>query len=182
VRFGVPFDIVPSGVEERAPEPGEVPASYAVALAREKARDVAGRLPGAAILGADTVVVVDGAILGKPEDPGDALRMLSLLRGRRHLVVTGVALQCGGWLTGSAAADVVMRDFGDDEARRYVATGEPMDKAGAYAVQGGGGRLVERVSGCYSAVVGLPLCLTADLLTRCGLLDSVPLGARCDHP
>ncbi|MBV9278996.1 MAG: septum formation protein Maf, partial [Chloroflexi bacterium] len=151
------------------------------ALASEKAEDVARRHPGATVLGADTVVVVDGAVLGKPEDPEDALRMLSLLRGRRHLVVTGVALYCGGWLTGSAAAEVIMRDFDDGEARRYVATGEPMDKAGAYAVQGEGGRLVERVSGCYSAVVGLPLCLTGDFLRHCGLLVSVPVGARCDH-
>lgn len=162
--------------------PGEDPAAYARLLARQKAEDVASRHPGRIVLGADTVVTVDGLSLAKPADASDAVRMLRVLRGRTHTVVTGVAL-CGRGKDGggAVAARVSMRQYSDDEIERYVATGEPMDKAGAYAVQGLGGALVERVVGCYPTVVGLPLCLTMALLRHCGLGTCVIPGARCDH-
>jgi septum formation protein len=181
-RFGLPFTVVPGRTVERAPTPGEDPAAYATALAREKVMEVARRhSDNAVILGADTVVAVDGAILGKPADASEAVRMLTMLRGRTHTVVTSVVVRCGTDHTGSVAAEVVMRDFSDAELQHYVATGEPMDKAGAYAVQGWGGQLVAAVKGCRETVIGLPLCLTYELLHRCGLLEEVPVSACCNH-
>jgi septum formation protein len=181
-RLGLPFAVVPGRTVERAPMPREDPASYAMALARDKVAEVSGRCSGnAVILGADTVVAVDGAILGKPADATDAVRMLSMLRGRSHTVVTSVVVRCASDHTGSVAAEVVMRDFTDAELAQYVATGEPMDKAGAYAVQGLGGQLVAAVKGCRETVIGLPLCLTCELLRSCGLLQELPPAACCNH-
>jgi septum formation protein len=129
------------------------------------------------VLAADTVVAIDGQILNKPVDSDDAIRMLRLLSGRRHEVTSAVVLQRGatrreGWVT----SPVVMPVIPEDEMRQYVATGEPMDKAGAYAVQGIGGRYVQTVEGCFNAVVGLPLCLVADLLAEA----EVTLRERAD--
>lgn len=174
--LGVPFEVVPSGVDEREPEPGEPPAAYSLSLAREKADAVSRGYPGDWVLAADTVVAVDGQILNKPTDPEDAVRMLRLLAGRRHEVTTAVVLQRDaarheGWVT----SPVVMPDIPEEEIRGYVATGEPMDKAGGYAVQGIGGRYVQRVEGCYNTVVGLPLCLVVELLGEAGV--EVPLPA-----
>ena len=178
-ELGLKFRVVPSAVVEREPLPGESPEEYAKALAREKATDVAAGHPTAVTLAADTVVAVDGHILGKPRDAGDAERMLRLLAGKTHAVVTAVCVRCGGHEHVEASpARVSMRPFTPEEARAYVATGEPADKAGAYAVQGRGGQLVDAVSGCYNAVVGLPLCLTTDLLRRCGLAVN---DHRCRH-
>jgi septum formation protein len=169
-RLGVDFEVVPSQVEEREPIPGEDSSAYALALAGEKAEAVARERPDDVVLAADTVVTLGGHILGKPQDEADALRMLGLLRGKRHAVVTAVAVCCGGTVrAGTVSATVAMKRFSDAEARRYVATGEPMDKAGSYAVQGKGGALVDAVEGCYNTVVGLPLCLTTDLLSACRL-------------
>jgi septum formation protein len=177
-RLQIPYSVVPSGVEEREPKIGEEPAAYALALAREKVEAVASRYPDDVVLAADTVVAVDSHILGKPADQADALRMLSLLCGRVHVVVTGVVVVCGGRReSGASSARVRMRSATDQELRAYIATGEPMDKAGAYAVQGMGGRLVENVTGCYNAVVGLPLRLSADLLHRCG--SEIPAPNCC---
>lgn len=175
-RLGVAHTVQPSNVAERRPAPGEDPAAYAESLAREKAAAVAALRPGSIVIGADTVVAAGGEIFGKPADATDALRMLRKLRGRRHVVVTGVAVVCGGQtVTESLSATVVMRDTSDDELRAYIATGEPMDKAGAYAVQGTGGALVAEVLGCYSTVVGLPLRLVANLLSsHCGLRIANP--------
>lgn len=164
------------------PRPGEDPAMYAGELALQKACDVASRNRDATVVGADTVVAVDREILGKPEDSADALRMLRLLRGRSHLVATAVATICGGEvISGVSTAIVRMRDVSDAELNSYIATGEPTDKAGAYAVQGLGGSLVEEVQGCYNAVVGLPLALTAELLGKCGFAPdfSTPCCASC---
>lgn len=164
----------PSRISEDPP-PG--PAREAVlALALAKARAVA-RAPGlglpAVVLGADTEVVWEGALLGKPRDPADAARMLKLLRGRVHEVVTGVALvEAGGDREASEAVvtRVRMSGYSDEEIEAYVETGEPFDKAGAYAVQGLGGRLVAEVDGCFTNVVGLPLTTTRRLLERWGQL------------
>lgn len=168
-RLDIEFEVRPSGVEERDPEPGEDPARYALSLAREKAGAVSRANPDDWVLAADTVVAIEGEILNKPLDTEDAMRMLRLLSGRRHEVTSAVVLQQGrtrreGWVT----SPVVMPMIPQEEMRRYVATGEPMDKAGAYAVQGIGGRYVQTVEGCFNAVVGLPLCLVADLLAEAG--------------
>ncbi len=145
-----------------------------IAVALDKARAVARRWSGpAVVLGADTEVVLDGALLGKPADAADAMRMLRALRGRSHEVITGVALvesPAGREETAAVATRVTMTGVTDEEIAAYVATGEPLDKAGAYAVQGLGGRLVSSVDGCYTNVVGLPVETTRRLLQRFGLL------------
>lgn len=177
----VPFQVMPSQVDERAPQSGEDPASYVLELARLKAEGVSGRRPEDLVLAADTDVSVDGRILGKPADPDDALRMLQLLRGRTHEVTTAVVVRCAGVeRAGLRTARVTMRAFCDDEARAYIATGEPMDKAGGYAVQEFGGSFVDAVEGCYNAVVGLPLCLTVELLRESGLAVAAP-DSVCRH-
>jgi septum formation protein len=174
-RLGLPFEVRPSGIAE--PLAAAVPAStLATTLARAKAADVAGRLRAAGeaalVLGADTLVVLDGQPLGKPTSRSDARAMLRALRGRGHDVVTAVVLRDAAAereLTEAVVSRVLMRDYTDGEIDAYVATGEPDDKAGAYAVQGRGGHLVGRVDGCYTNVVGLPLRTTARLLRAFGL-------------
>ena len=152
------------------------PAAAAVAaVARDKARAVAREWTGgpAVVLGADTEVVLDGRYLGKPRDAADAARMLRELRGRTHEVVTGLALvdaPSGREETLAVTTRVTMIDAGAEEIAAYVATGEPLDKAGAYAVQGLGARLVARVDGCFTNVVGLPVETTGRLLKRWGLV------------
>lgn len=181
-RFNIPYRVQASRVEEREPEVGEDPAEYALALAVEKAEAVASSHPDDIVLAADTVVAVDSRILGKPANETDALRMLRMLRGRSHLVVTGVVAGCGGrWQSGVASACVRMRMASDQELESYIASGEPMDKAGAYAVQGIGGGFVDDVRGCYNAVVGLPLALTSNLLRHCGVdAPEIPCCPSCD--
>jgi septum formation protein len=168
-QAGYHFQVEASSVEESR-RPGEDAIRFATRLAREKAEEVFSRHPSPAeavtVLGADTVVVCDGEVMGKPVDASDAARMLLLLSGRTHQVVTGVAVV---WASGSAevAAEltqVTMRTLSPQEVSDYVAGGEPMDKAGAYAIQGYAGRWIPRISGCYFNVVGLPLALVASLL------------------
>lgn len=180
-RLHLPYSVEPSGVLERDSEPGEGPAEYSLALATQKAGAVASRRPADVVLAADTVVAVDSQILGKPADEADALRMLRLLRGRTHTVVTGVVVAHGGQREfGVVSARVRILNASDEDLRAYIATGEPMDKAGSYAVQGIGGRLVGDVTGCYNAVVGLPLALTAELLQHFGVqVPSIVCCAFC---
>jgi septum formation protein len=165
--------VQPSRVAEVHP-PG--PAEVAVAaVALDKARAVAREWTGgpALILGADTEVVLDGRYLGKPRDAADAARMLRELSGRTHEVVTGLALvdaPSGREETLAVTTRVTMIDAGAEEIAAYVATGEPLDKAGAYAIQGQGARLVSRVDGCLTNVVGLPVETTRRLLKRWGLV------------
>ena len=169
-RLGVPFAVQPSRIEENA-APGP-PEAALIGLARAKALAVAAGLPREGgrtiVLGADTEVVLDGALLGKPRDEADAVRILTRLRGRTHEVITGLALvEVGGAgreATSAVVSRVTMRDYGDEEMAGYVATGEPFDKAGAYAVQGLGSRLVARVDGCLTNVIGLPITTTRRLL------------------
>ena len=164
---------MPSAVRETVPP--HTPASrVATDLALAKARDVAAGLgPGVVVLGADTLVVLDGRPFGKPASPDEARAMLAALRGRAHEVVTGVAVlettAPRREVAEAVISRVVMRDYPAAELEAYVATPEPYDKAGAYAVQGGGGRLVARVEGCYTNVVGLPVRTTARLLRAFGL-------------
>ena len=153
------------------PQPGEDPIAYVTRLAREKAETVSRRIaePSAVVLGADTTVVIDGLILGKPESPDDAARMLRQLSGRTHHVMTGVAVVTGEGanvqaLVAAETTAVEFRSLSQREIDDYVATGEPMDKAGGYAIQGRAARWIPRIHGCYFNVVGLPLALVSSLL------------------
>jgi septum formation protein len=168
-RAGVRFEVRPPAVEE-TPLPGEPPRALAERLAREKALDVAralGPRPSRLVLGADTIVVLEDHVLGKPRDPEHAVTMLCRLLGRSHRVVTGVALVESAELrvrTLAVESRVTMRAAEEHEVRAYVATGEPLDKAGAYAAQGEGRRFVLGIEGSESNVIGLPLEETLALL------------------
>ncbi len=162
--LGIPVLVqVPDVLERRLPR--EEPEAYARRLAREKARAV----PGHLVLGADTIVVFDGEVLEKPSDAADAVSMLRRLRGRRHDVITAVALQAGGTLREAAdRTRVTFRPVSDAWIEAYVRTGEPMDKAGSYGIQGYGAGLVEGIEGDFFSVMGLPLRLVIDLLGEAG--------------
>lgn len=168
--LGWDFEIKASEVEEKYIE-GEQPEEMVRRLAAEKALDVCNRADCAGwVVGADTTVCVGGAILGKPMDEHDALRMIMMLQGRTHTVMTGVAVITPEVETLSSVAktDVTFRKMTEDEARAYVEQDESMDKAGTYAIQGRGTLLVERINGCYFNVVGLPLELLSTMLTWLG--------------
>ena len=179
--LGIPFIVDPSGADETPPV-GATPEEVARSLALIKAREVAARHPGAYILGADTLVTVDGLILGKPADATDGMRMLRLLSGRAHRVPTGVALIApdGTEMALVETATVTMHPYTEIAIGAYLSTGEPFDKAGAYAVQGAGGALVASVAGCYTTVVGFPLCRVAALLREAGLNLPHDPAAGCD--
>ena len=167
-QAGYPFTVRAADVPEVS-RPGEDAVRLTLRLAREKAEAVAATLTGeesgATVLGVDTVVAVDQEILGKPGDPADAARMLRLLSGRTHQVVTGVCVVRGERQHAAAeVTPVCFRALSDEEIAEYVATGEPLDKAGAYAIQGRAARWVPRISGCYFNVVGLPIALVSAML------------------
>ena len=168
--LGLTFRIDPGNGEEPRPEPGEAPADYALRAAKAKALPVAKAHPEAVILAADTIVVLDGDILGKPQDTADAEDMLARLSGRIHQVVTGCCLRTPEGVTElfAVSSDVTMRRSSRAELAAYAATGEPLDKAGAYAIQGLGGFLVRRVEGSYTNVVGLPLSRVLGRLLELG--------------
>jgi septum formation protein len=173
-QIGLRFRVAPSGLGEdgEAPLPGESPEACARRLALSKAREVAGRLAHGLVIGADTVVACEDRSFGKPRDGDEALAFLLALAGRTHRVITGVAVvdaETARAEIEAAVTSVVMRPFGADEAARYVATGEPMDKAGAYGIQERGALLVEGIQGDYFNVVGLPIALLAVLLGRFGV-------------
>ncbi len=157
--LGHPFECTTSGIEEHA-IPGEQPGEHVTRLAEHKSSAAGASLTDAIVIGSDTVVVIDGGILEKPESPEEAVGMLLRLQGRTHTVFTGFALyECGSRriVSGYETTQVTMREFSRELAERYVETGEPMDKAGAYGIQGYGAVLIERVDGCYFNVMGLPL-------------------------
>ena len=161
------FEILPAVGEETAPA-GLTPAELVEALSRQKAAEVAEKA-GAEdiILAADTVVALDGRVLGKPATEREAFEMLSALSGRRHEVYTGVTVRRGACvLTDSVETSVFFRTLTSEEIRAYIATGEPMDKAGAYGIQGRAAVFIPRIEGDYSNVVGLPVCRTAELLRQ----------------
>lgn len=162
--------VIPSQVDETALR-GEDARGQAERLALAKARAVAERVGAAhAVLGADTIVVVDGEPIGKPRDEADAVALLSRLVGRRHVVITAVAVVAGSEVERfHVESGVCMRNADPDEIRAYVATGESLDKAGAYAAQGGGRRFIERIEGSESNVIGLPMDETRAALTRFGV-------------
>ncbi len=161
---GIAFEVQPADIPED-PLPGENAKSCAERLARDKALAVARLRPGDAVLGADTVVVIDDQILGKPADASDAARMLRMLSRRTHQVITGVCLLAGGKCSvASETTSVTMSEISAKEISGYVASGEPMDKAGAYAIQGIASRWIPRIEGDYSNVVGLPVALVYRML------------------
>jgi septum formation protein len=165
---GIEFVVHPANLPE-IPRAGELPRAFAERMAREKALAVGAQRLKDLVLGADTVVVVDGEILGKPRDAADATRMLRLLSGREHEVITGVCIAGRGTEdTRSETTMVKFRTLSDDEIRSYVATGEPMDKAGAYAIQGIASRWISRIEGDYFNVVGLPVALVDGMLREHG--------------
>jgi septum formation protein len=162
--LGIPVRVVPSNILE-VRRPAETPVDYVERLAREKALSVSGRL----VLGADTTVVIRDEVLEKPIDAADALRMLKKLHGRTHQVVTSVALVAEETIhQATDVTNVVFRRLGDAFLEAYVATGEPMDKAGAYGIQGYGAALVERIEGDFFSVMGLPVRLVLNLMRDAG--------------
>lgn len=164
--LGLDFEVHPSQAEEPRPEHGEAPTTYACRMAEMKTLDVAARFPGKTILGADTIVVLGDWIMGKPTDDSDALCMLTALSGKTHQVITGfcVVFPDGSISSKAVSTDVHMRTSSEVELKSYIATGEPNDKAGAYAIQGTGTFLVTSINGSYTNVVGLPVARVLDVL------------------
>lgn len=165
-QAGIPFAVRPAPGVDESPYPHEEPEAYVQRLAEEKALAVDAS-PGEIVLGADTVVVVDGHLLGKPQDDADAARMLQALSGRRHEVMTGICLRSNGrTLRDWGVTQVWFTVLSPRDIQEYVATGEPRDKAGAYAIQGIASRFTDRIDGEYSNVVGLPVALVWKLLRK----------------
>jgi len=170
-QIGLDFRVDPADVDESV-LPGESPEGYAVRVALDKARVAAARAGKGIVIAADTIVVLDDEILGKPADPGDAERMLKLLSGNVHRVITGLAVMdaaTGKAVTRASITDVWFRSLALHEIISYIATGEPLDKAGAYGIQERGALLVDKIDGCYFNVVGLPLSLLGELLLSFGV-------------
>ena len=200
--LGVEFRVQIADVDESG-RPGESPEDMVVRLSRDKARALAASLGASgglyngpeggstieikaatnvAILAADTVVALDGSILGKPAAPAEAVAMLSALRAREHQVYTAVTLSYRERLdTRLSVSDVTMRDYSDEEIEAYVASGDPMDKAGAYAIQHEWFSPVAQWRGCYTGIMGLPLYVVVGLLTEAGLSDPMDVAARCER-
>lgn len=167
-RAGIPFLVRPAEVDESRLE-DESPEEHVRRLAREKVEATAAR-PGDVVLGADTVVVVDGEVLGKPEDTSDAERMLRKLSGREHVVMTGVCVRAAGGTEVDVESTVVrFVALSEEEILDYAASGESMDKAGAYAIQGLASKFIDRIEGCYFNVVGLPVAMVYRKLKQLGV-------------
>jgi septum formation protein len=167
--IGIAHEVRPANIDETM-RPREAPRRHAERLAREKASAIATRDPDLITIGADTVVVINRKVLGKPADAGDAVLMLRMLSGREHTVITAVAVSRGRKLRSAIEeVRVKFRRLRDDEIEAYIATGEPMDKAGAYGIQGYGATIVERIEGDYFAVMGLPLVRLVGLMRDVGV-------------
>jgi septum formation protein len=171
---GIAHEVKPSDIDETLIV-GELPEQYAERLAREKVAAIAEASPDALVIGADTIVVIDDMVLGKPQDVGEAESMLRRLSGRSHTVMTAVAATFDGRLaSGVEIVDVTFLPLADEEISRYVATGEPMDKAGAYGIQGYGATIVRRIDGDYFAVMGLSLVRLVALFREIGVSYDFP--------
>lgn len=166
---GIAHDVQPADIDETYRD-GEEAAEHASRLAREKGATIAARHPEAIVISADTIVLTDGLVLGKPRDEAEAARMLSMLGGQTHVVLTAVAVTYRGEMRSAVeSVRVTFRPLDDERIGAYIATTEPMDKAGAYGIQGFGATLVERIDGDYFAVMGLPLARMVDLLAEIGV-------------
>jgi len=181
-QIGVSFELLllredprRGGDVDETPLPDELPEAYALRVASTKAEFAARQimqrnLPQYPVLAADTTVVLDGRILGKPEDAGHAIQMVQALSGREHQVITAVAMaKREQFETRISVSNVSFREISEFDIRRYVTSGEPLDKAGAYAIQGRAAAFITRIEGSYSGIMGLPLAETADLLQRFGI-------------
>jgi septum formation protein len=179
---GWSFEVLAADVDERQLT-GEAPAAYVLRLAETKARAVASLVQaGTLVLAADTIVVDQGELLGKPVDSVDATRMLKQLRGRTHQVYTGLAVlrvRDGRLLSDLCVTDVPMRAYSDQQIKAYVRSGDPLDKAGAYAIQHAVFHPVARMQGCYASVMGLPLCALTGLLAAIGIVPPVAAAQAC---
>ncbi|MBI9078109.1 MAG: septum formation protein Maf [Pseudodesulfovibrio sp.] len=175
--LGLDFEIHPSEADEPPPQPNEIPLEYVKKMAKMKTMDVAAQYAGKTVLGADTIVVLKNRIMGKPSDKLDALEMLSALSGQTHQVITGfcLVLPDGNTILNAVSTDVDMRLSSETELKGYIETGEPMDKAGAYAIQGIGTFLVTGIRGSYTNVVGLPVARILDTL-----METKIISARLD--
>jgi septum formation protein len=172
-QLGLAFEVLPSNVDETLQE-GETPAGHVRRLAAAKAGELADRYPAAWVIGADTIVVINGEILGKPADESEARAMLGKLSGNNHRVFTGIAVMRKSGavnLSEVVASEVIFKDISPAEMDWYVATDEPYDKAGAYAVQGGGAFFIREIHGSYTNVIGLPLCEAITLLKLAGAIQ-----------
>ena len=180
--FGWPFEVLPAAIDETQ-RLGEDPAQFVKRLACEKAQKVAEQNTGL-VIGADTIVVDGSEILGKPADDDEAVKMLRQLSGRTHQVYTGIAIidsQTKKAFNTVSQTDVTMRNYSDDEIQAYVATGDPLDKAGAYAIQHEGFYPVAALDGCFASVMGLPLCLLSQGLLEFGVKPPADLQERCQE-
>lgn len=169
---GITFAVVPGDIDE-TPLPGETPVAHVLRLAEGKAREAASRADGRFFIGADTIVLCDGEIMGKPADNADAVRMLRALSGRGHQVITGFTVldrESGRKVSRCVSTEVTFKLLDEQEISTYVASGCPLDKAGAYAIQGGAAYMVTRIDGSYTNVVGLPLCELVGALRELGAL------------
>ena len=178
-QAGLQFEVIPSRVDESA-VPMTSPESYVKILAEQKAQDIARQYEDRYVIGADTIVLLDESILGKPGSREEARQMLSLLSGKIHQVLTGFAVCCTARsyrYTHAVKTDVRFKDLSPEEIEWYIHTPEPFDKAGAYAIQGFGTFLVKSINGSYTNVVGLPVCEVMELLLKEGVIDlSIPQG------
>lgn len=178
--FDLPFEVIPADINEEV-LPDESPRAYVARLARSKADVIASDYEGL-VIAADTIVVDGDQLLGKPRDEAEALQMLKQLRGRTHQVYTGIAIiqtSTGQTFEDICRTDVPMRNYSDEEIKAYIATVDPMDKAGAYAIQHAGFHPVEDLTGCYSSVMGLPLCHLVVGLKKFGVEIPEDLPERC---
>lgn len=172
-QAGITVAVIPADIEEIR-FPGESPEDYVKRLSREKAETIARMNPGSWVIGADTIVVVNDIILEKPASNDDARQMLAQLSNTTHAVFTGYSLccmDCGKTITRSARTEVLFKNLSDREIAWYIKTGEPFDKAGAYAIQGLGTFLVRSINGSYTNVVGLPVCEIIELLVSENIID-----------
>ncbi|MCX5816419.1 MAG: Maf family protein [Proteobacteria bacterium] len=171
--LGISFSIIPPNIDERRRK-DELPKDFVLRVSYEKAHKVGNLFPDKWVIGADTVVVLKGKILGKPKNDSDAFNMLKILSGKWHRVITGYCvLNISRNITYRDAVEtrVYVRGLSDDEIKRYIKTSEPFDKAGSYAVQGKGGYMVKEIKGSYANVVGLPICEVAEALLSLGVLS-----------
>jgi septum formation protein len=181
--LGLPFEVVTSGVPEDV-DPSLGPTEMVKMLAIAKADAVTSEVQEGVVIGSDTTISFEGVILGKPKDQEDAFKMLQMLRGKWHQVISGVAvIQMPNHHieVSSVVTNIKMRNYSDEEISKYIETGEPMDKAGSYAIQGIGGALVENIDGCYNNVVGFPLCELVELLGK-NEISVHPNGPVCKLP
>lgn len=184
----IPFEVITSGVSEEV-NPTLDPVEMVKVLAKMKATAIAKKVQEGLVIGSDTTIAFEGSTLGKPASQENAKRMLEMLRNKKHQVISGIAIIDSSNMqieAGTVTTSIRMRNYSDQEVNDYIATGEPMDKAGSYAIQGKGSSLVAEIDGCYNNVVGFPLCELVKLLEKFGVLansrDSVcklPSGDAC---